>query len=258
MSSFWKFLFAGILIIIWTIAGGYITDANVHLHGSRNKNDDFHNAYWYSFWAAFITWFLWGLLIILIFLSVIGVIALFSTGVGEVALTTESLATATTLATGKTAKVGISWGSLIFLIVALILVIVTGVLSALTASSIAKGGGVNDLQKAYHDAIIAAVMSLATSGLLLVSVFTYIYLAESRKSKVKKQAKEQEKAIGDIELMAISNIEKSQTVKQQELEAKQKALEPKENINENLVKKPNYLDYFVERKQAFSNFIEHC
>ena len=66
MSSFWNFAFGAILIIIWIISGGFVTQANVFLGPYKNKDQYLHSAYWYTFWAAFVTWTLIGIFILLI------------------------------------------------------------------------------------------------------------------------------------------------------------------------------------------------
>ena len=222
--SFWYLAFSGLLIIIWIIAGGYITDANVKLHGSKDANDEMNKAYWLSFWAAFVTWTLVGIFIILIILAVAGVVTItgvaYATGVGEyetVLMTVEGVATATSQATKSLAKgtashplkTGFSLTTIGFLVLALILISITGILSALTASSMVKGNftsltdhNVEKLQKAYNDAVIAAVASLGAGGLIIVGIIAYIVIVNVRKSKLKKQMEEAQAKQAQLELEA--------------------------------------------------------
>ena len=204
MSSFWNFAFGAILVLIWIIAGGFITQANVFL-GPYNDDDDYlHDAYWYSFWAAFITWTLIGIFIILVILSVIGVVALFGTGVGEAGAAAEAGVAAegieteeigSTVAKSKKGKglisTGVSWLTIAFLIFALILISITGVLSALTASSMVKSpnyDSTNDKMKtAYTDSIVAASMCLGAGGLLIIGIIVYFIIGQQRKKKIQQQ-----------------------------------------------------------------------
>lgn len=193
MSSFLNFAFGATLILIWIIAGGFITQANVKL--SQYKNDQsLSRAYWASFWAAFITWTLIGISLILVALSVLGVFALFGSGAGEAGVAvegTEVEALAKTGAKSKKSKgligTGVSLGAMIFLFCALALVILTGVLAAIAASTIAKSSTYNSsnstLQKAYKDCIISACMCLGAAGLLIIGVITYILVEENKKKK---------------------------------------------------------------------------
>lgn len=189
MSSFFTFAFSALLIIIWIIAGGFITQSSVLLHPTRDKDHNLHRAYWYSFWAAFVTWTLIAIFIILIALAVFGVVGLFSTGAGEEATAADYLSSgAKSSITGN-----ISWITVGFLIVALILVFVTGVLSALCADNIKKSPNYKptnaDMQKAYHNAIIAASMCLGAGGLLIIGLIAY-FIINYQESKKAQQAAE--------------------------------------------------------------------
>src|SRR5579871_6212246 len=110
MGSFWNFVFGLILIIIWILSGGYVTQANILLTSYNQKDDDLHSAYWHTFWAAFTTWTLVGLFIIFVILGIVGIVALFSTGIGEAA-SVESISVAqqagSTITT--TVSTGASW-----------------------------------------------------------------------------------------------------------------------------------------------------
>lgn len=176
MSTFFTFAFSALLIIIWIIAGGFITQSSVLLHPTIDKDTFLHKAYWYSFWAAFVTWTLIAIFLILIVLAVLGVVGLFSTGVGEEATAAD------VLGSSKISSVtnNISWLTVIFLIVALILVAVTGVLSALTADNIKKSPNYKPtdakMKKAYTNAIIAASLCLGAGGLLIIGMIAYFVL----------------------------------------------------------------------------------
>lgn len=206
MSSFWNFAFAALLVIIWIVSGGFVSQASVHLHSSRNIDSHLNKAYWYTFWASFVTWFLVALFILLIILSAIGFIALFGSGVGEEAVVAEGVvAEEESLTASKAAKElakkkfqekrkgrkkdeGISWITIIFLGFALILVIITGVLAALAAGEMSKSPNFDRsnsrLRSAYINCIIAASLCLGASGLLIIGIIVYLVIGERRKKQV--------------------------------------------------------------------------
>lgn len=206
MSSFWNFAFGAILIVIWIISGGYVTQANVFLTHYKNTDEHLHRAYWFTFWAAFVTWFLIGIFIILIILSLVGVVALFGSGAGEAGVAAEgaegaevaeeesALSRAQKEEGGKSKKEetvpkeGISWLTIGFLIFALVLVGVTGVLAAIAASSMTQSSNfdpsVKRLKQAYDDCVIAAAMCLGAGGLLLIGLFTYFIVGIERQKKI--------------------------------------------------------------------------
>lgn len=242
MSSFWNFLFGGLLVLIWIVAGGFITQANVKLGSYKNDDDFLHRAYWLSFWAAFVTWTLIGIFFILVILSVLGVVALFGSGVGEVAVAAESGAAAAETGVeiaeleakklvGGKAKTGfvtsgVSWITIGFLIFALILVVITGILSAITASSIAKSpnyistnSNFKNLNKSYTDSIIAASMCLGAGGLLIIGVITYFVIGIQRKNKIKTQKELAEKE----QQLKLQQVQKIKTNNKREKLAKQEA-----------------------------------
>ena len=217
MSSFWNFLFGAVLILIWIIAGGFITQSNVFLHPYRNDDSDMHRAYWFTFWGAFVTWFLIGLFIILIILSVVGVIALFGTGAGEVGAVAEG-AEGASLAAGeaeesyfsrymstpqgqKNTNTGVSWITIVFLFLALLLVGVTGILAAIAATSMIKSSkynpSVSRLKTAYINCIIAASLCLGAGGLLIIGIIVYfiIGIERQRRYDARKELMEKEKRI---------------------------------------------------------------
>ena len=240
MSSFWNFAFGAILVLIWIVAGGFITQTSVFLTPYINDDSDLHNAYWYAFWAAFITWTLIGIFIILVILSVIGVIALFGTGVGEAGVAVEggaaaaeggavaaegieaeSLGSTAAKASGSkkgkgVISTGISWLTIGFLVFALILISITGILSALSASSIAKSSNYdptnNKMKTAYTDAIVAACICLGAGGLLIIGIIVYFIIGEQRKKKIEKEKELAEKQKA-LELNEIHQL-KAQSLQQ--------------------------------------------
>lgn len=199
--SFWNFIFGGILMLIWVVAGGFITQTNVFITKYRKQDPDMGHAWTYSFAAAFVTWFLVILFLILIGLAIFGVVALFGTGVGEAGIAAEGIGS---MIGGKVVKgatkVGFSWISIGFFGLSLFLVIISGVLSAMTAQSIHKSKTYQDkkddphIKKSYSNAIIAAVLCLGAFGVLLIGIAIYIYVGIRRKHKLQRQLKEQAEA----------------------------------------------------------------
>jgi len=216
MSSFFTFAFSALLIVIWIISGGFITQTSVLLHPFRNKDPKLHNAYWNSFWAAFVTWTIVAIFLILIALTLFGVIGLFSTGVGEEAATTNYL----TGDAQSLASSNISWLTIGFLVLALILVFVSGVLSALCASNIKKSPNYKPtdphMKKAYDNAIIAASMCLGAGGLIIIGLIAYLVLNHQENKKI--QAAAQARALQQQSDQAAVNKLKGDLVKQQLLQ----------------------------------------
>jgi hypothetical protein len=157
--NFWTFLFGLLLVIILIVSAGYLTQANLFLTAYKDKDPELHNAYIFSFSAAFLVWGLIALFLFLVFLSLYGVISLF----GSEPSTSDST----------------SWSSTIFLVLALILIAITGGLAAATASAISNSPNYNSsitkLQTAYDDSLIAAGLSLG--AVLIIIIGTIVYWA---------------------------------------------------------------------------------
>jgi hypothetical protein len=195
MSSFFNFLYGIILIIIWIVAAGFITEASIKLYSSRNKDDDLNKAYWYTFWTSVVIWTLVALFILLIIFGASGIALLFGGG-AEAAISAQQ-AEALGIEPSSLISQGISWFTIIFLIVALALTTTTGILAAIAAQAIKNSTHFNpqdaNLNKAYNDCVIAAVMSLVASGLLVVGVIIYIIVGVVNANKVKKAKAELQK-----------------------------------------------------------------
>lgn len=216
MSSFWNFAFGFILVLVWIVSGGYITQANVYLDSYKNRDADFNRAYTFTFWAAFVTWFLVGLFILLVILSVVGVVALFGSGVGEAGAAAEGAEATEGMELSRSGRAreylkspegqntisgGVSWFTIGFLIFALILVGTTGILAALAASSMIKSPhynpSVKKLKTAYTDCVIAASLCLGAGGLLIIGIIVYFIVGFQREKKVEVEDKfiEQKKQV---------------------------------------------------------------
>lgn len=209
MSSVWIFLLAVILLTIWIITGGYVTQANVYLTPYK-KDPDLSQAYGDTFWAAFITWLIVGIFVLLVILAIVGIVALFGTGVGEVGVAAEAggVAEESSAVSEVQSKPGfnynqykpgartISWTSFIFLLGAIILVGVTGIYAAAAARHIAASSMYNPnnykMKKAYDNCIKAAVLSLGSVGLLIIvtiGYFIYQYVQRRRAAEAVAAAK---------------------------------------------------------------------
>lgn len=234
MSSFLNFIFGAVFFLIWIIAGGFITQANVKLTSYKNKDDNLNKAYWYTFWAAFTTWFLVGAAIIVGILAAIGVVGLFATGAAvtavapEVVLPVAAEATEAGVEGGvaasevastagkagsakeivKYAGKGVSAVTIAILIAGLILVNVTGILAALAASEMGKSPNYDptnsDLKKAYDDCITTTVMCLATAGLFIIAIISYIVTSKRKKKKAKEA---EELAIKERQMMSQPSLQ---------------------------------------------------
>jgi hypothetical protein len=228
MSSFWNFFFGFVLIILWVIAGAYITTTNIALRPYENLDSDIYRADTFAFWAAFVTWFLVALFVVLLILSGVGIAALFGSGAGEAGVAAEGVESEAALSRYSQAKnyayspqgqseitTGISWGTIAFLIFAMILIFVTGVLSALAASSLVASPNYNpsmgQLKKAYDDAVIAAIICLSAGGLLIIGIIVYSILGviSSRKVEAQKAAiqKQQEAELAEIDRLKQEEFE---------------------------------------------------
>lgn len=188
MTSYWGIFLIVLLILIWIITGGYITQSNVYLREFQNTDKFFKTAYNYTFWAAFITWFLVALFILLIILAVVGVVTLFSTGAGEAeAAATEEESLSSQLykqyqnyQPAKADEEGISWTTIVAIFFALVLVIITGILAAYSAEQIKTSTNFtesnNNMKVAYDDCVIAAIICLSSAGLLILSAIIYFFI----------------------------------------------------------------------------------
>lgn len=193
MSSYWGILLAIVLILIWIIAGGYITQANIKIRGFEGNDEFFRRANNYAFWAAFITWFLVALFVLLMILAIVGVVGLFSTGAGEaeVAAGEAGEVEAASKEESSASKLykqysqennngGVSWSTIIVLFFAMVLVGITGVLGALAADQLKQSHLFTDtnpdMVTAYNDCVITAVICLGVDGLLILGVIFYLFI----------------------------------------------------------------------------------
>lgn len=221
MGSIWNIVFAFGLLLIWMVAGVFITDASVKLGSYKDVDSYFSSAYWYAFWAAFITWFLvilvFLIIVIIIVLGLLGfaVLSVGTAGAADVAIAEvgvdagigATVGVGTELAIGSTEVVDTSLdtaanavkatqkrgaisktiyvGTLIFLGVALVLTITTGVLSALTARAMVSSPNFipsdPDLNSAYINSIVAACLNLGAAGLIIIGFIAYYILYNKKK-----------------------------------------------------------------------------
>lgn len=193
MSSVWGIIFIVVLLLIWIIAGGYITQANVYLGEFKNNDNLFKQAYDYTFWGAFITWTLVGIFILIIILAIFGVVALFGSGAGEAEVAAGEVKEEESIYSKvykqyqqnnqpKAAdQEGISWLTIIFLFVALVLLSVTGILAAISAEDLTKSHffdeNNNNIKVAYDNCVIAAVLCLTSVGLIVLGLIGYLFVS---------------------------------------------------------------------------------
>lgn len=173
MSTFTTVL-SFILLLIFLLSGVIITSASINLGALKDTSTFFANAYYYSTWAAALTW----CIVAITILSVAGYYILgwvYEAEVPEAAIL-QSLQKNTPSS---------SWSgwSILFLIIILILVVINGCLAAAAASQIASDPNYNpnntQQYRAKEEAIITAILCLTSAGLLLVwgIVETYYYFS---------------------------------------------------------------------------------
>jgi hypothetical protein len=206
MNSWLDFILGLVLIVIWITGGVYVTEANILLTPHKNDDDNLKNAYNLTFWASFITWFLVALFIVLLILSIVGVVALFGSGAGEIGAA-ESVEAKNFLSSQQgqtTISYGISWFTVLFLIVAIILIVTTGILSAIAASDIAKSGNTN-IGNSYSDCIVAASLCISAAGVILIAFIVYYILDYQKEQKFKNQEQIELEKIKEIKEQAYLN-----------------------------------------------------
>jgi len=184
MKKILNIIFCVILLIIWIVAGGYITEASVYLGYVKNTDSRLDTAYAYAFAVSFVIW-------TLVLLAIVGICFAIAAAPEIAAGMSEAKAMS---ALTKSTK-GASWVIILFLIGATILVMVTGILAAVVASNIRSSEkyDVNDknIAVAYTDSIISACLSLVTVGILIIGMIVYIVL----KTKSKNEAKQKLEAL---------------------------------------------------------------
>lgn len=213
--NFW-IAFAGIILLgIWITAGGFVTQASTLFHADRNVNEFSHRAYWYTFWAAFVTWTLVGIALIVGFLSLFGIFEIFS-----ISTVVSSI--------NPTKARGVGAGTVLFLLLCMALVFTTGVLSALAADNINKSNLLNEnnekLNKGYFDCIVAAVTSLSAGGLLVIIFIAVIIVGEIRKHKEQKLIDERKKKRETNEKLKIKNERERQNLETKKLEIEERLI----------------------------------
>jgi amino acid permease len=210
MSSFYNILFGVGLIIIWIISGGLITSAEIKIKPNRNQDPHLNAAYVQSLWGAIVTWFLVALFILLIGLSIFGFIAIFGSGAGEAAEAGEVLEESEGFSTSKKNRFNPKGNveTSLFLILAVILTGITGVLAALAADNMTKSknfkpGGKTPkdkrLKNAYDKLIVAAIISLSGVGLLIIGFITYAVINHNKKKKIKENLHKNEIELQDLQ-----------------------------------------------------------
>ncbi len=177
----WTIVFDIILFVIFITTAVLITISSVNLYSFKDL-PNFSLAYHYSTWASVISW----LIVVLFIVAVVGGVTVFIGAAPEI----EG---ASLLTNEDTIGNTISGAALIFLLFLLLLIFAIGILSALTATSIAKTNVLNPQQEyAYHTAIGAAVLALASSSIVFLwwIVDSVYYWMPPEKTEVKPSIKE--------------------------------------------------------------------
>lgn len=187
------FLVLVLLLILLIITGVYATRAAVGTSSGGDSNID--QARTYLRWAAIVTWVSLGLLIIgiviFILVVILGGVALFGTGVGEVAVVAEGGAAAG--AAGEEAlasqllrqtaqqnapsflQSSLDWILAIGAIIIAILALTAGALSAGAAEEIASSPRFSQFTTAYYQAVTAAITGIGGVGLIVISFLVYYF-----------------------------------------------------------------------------------
>jgi len=185
MSNFVNFIFAAVFLTILIISSVYAIKAERRVYSHRNKDKHLNAAFRELIASAIMTWAVIGIALILIVLSAMGVIAIFGSGEGEAAEGVEALVD------GAPKKHG-TWETSLFLGGSVILTGVVGGLSAAAAVQIhksplskigedPKNDTERDLQKAYTDSVISAVLALVSVGVLVIGFIVYTVILHKRK-----------------------------------------------------------------------------
>jgi magnesium-transporting ATPase (P-type) len=177
MSVIFAALVFVLLIIILFFVGVFSVRAAIKIknHSGYSKDDDFKSAHTYLTWASIISWLGigWLILVIVIYIAfgITGLVATEGIGLPFILSTT---------------------GYVIYYLlgILLILVLVCGLLTVGACIKMRKSPNFDDkgdLKTAYDDAIYASVASLATLGILFITV-GYIYYSR-RQAKILREAK---------------------------------------------------------------------
>lgn len=214
MANLWNSFIIVILLIIYFITWILSIIAASDLHGYR-KLDNYLMAAWeYNTSNAIIVGLLIFIFLVILVLGIIAGVALFSTGVGEVAVAADAgvvavagtaeaaeAAVGTVEASseildigedlyetgkkgskiarhGKKKKEKLGWWTLPFLFITMGMVIITGVLAATAAFDIAKSSNFKTdddkankkISRAYYYSIASAVLSLGSSGIIIIII----------------------------------------------------------------------------------------
>lgn len=205
-----NFIFFGILLLVWAVAGGFITQATVFLQNYKNSPYT-STAYKYGVIVTCITWILIGITAIVICI-----------GIGTGTIAAAGAAAEEAIATGS-----ISYVAIFALVIAIILNMITGVLSVYMALNIAKSpkysSSNHTLSTAYEYSIIGACMCLISVGILIIGMI--IYLTTKHQQKMKYQAREKELTEKHNQLIQAKETQlvKAKQTRQQIAQAQQEA-----------------------------------
>lgn len=161
----------------WVVTGGLIAQATHKLKDYKDDTD-LSDAYWYCFWATFVTWFLVGIIFILgVLLLVVGV------PLAVVFAPEEAAALAVSAKSGLSSGVAIIFTLL--LLAAAAMLTLNGVLATLALRAILSSTEWDptneDLQKAKRDTLITSVVSLGSVAFIIILFVSYIVAKLARR-----------------------------------------------------------------------------
>ena len=169
--SGWTRLFNIFLIILYLITGFFITKSSVYLNPYTN-DVNIATAHKYATWSSVLVWFL-------LAFTIIGIVLYFvyyAEGGAELQLVQSQASS--------------GWGATLFFIIMLILLTITGILSAAAAHYIQISspytGGNKDVAIAYTDAVVAACLCIGIVLLVLVAI-AVIYHQNNKPKEVELQ-----------------------------------------------------------------------
>lgn len=170
--SLGTWIFNIFLILLYFVTGFYITQCSVYLNNYTSSDVNIATAYKYAFSASFIPWTLLGIFIVVL--------------AGFIIVTVQTGGADLKAAQQSALKSG-GWAT-IFFIIMLVLITITGILSAAAAHNIGisstYAGGNADVALAYRDAIISASVCIGIV-ILIIGALIYLYWQSRQPEEIK-------------------------------------------------------------------------
>ena len=186
-----------VLLLLWIITGGFITEANIYLDKYKDSNTYLNKAWKYTFAVAFMTWFI-------VALAIIGIVALVFGG-GEALGIKFAKSQQNNLKKGKLPNIELY--IIIFFLFALSLLIISSVLAVVSYTEIEKnlklqnGINNNDINKAYTSTKYGFIFGFISVGLALILLLVYIIKYE----KDRKNENKLDKLTDQINIQSLMN-----------------------------------------------------